>query len=131
MSSSDDGVTGGGYLDRGDGMSPTEAVRALFTAPMLAIAGGLSFLIGSMFESIADIGQVVRAAWGFLVALLTEPTIILEMTARASAISISESFGLLAFPVGVGIIIIAFYLWELSGIGIPIIDRVIPGLRRD
>lgn len=120
----DDGVTGGGYLDRASDKSPSEAVQDLITAPLIAIAGGISFLIGSMIESIANIGSVIRAAWAFMVALLTEPITILEITSRASGIAIADDFGIFAFPVGVGVIILGFYLWERSGIGIPIIDEI-------
>ena len=125
-SSGDDGVTGGGFLDRSSDTSVAEAIRRVFTAPLLAVAGGLAYLVSTAFESISRIGQVIDAGWAFLSSLITEPISILEITSAASGFAIADNFGIVAFPVGVAVIILGFVLWELSGLGIPIVDEIIP-----
>jgi hypothetical protein len=125
MSGSGDEYTGQSIVDDADGTSPTEAVQQVISAPLLAFAGGLSFLIGSAFESLADIGRIFDAAWSFMGSLLTSPEIILEITAEATGLSIAEQFGTFAWPVGVGVIMLGFFLWEQSGIGLPIVDQIL------
>lgn len=122
--SSDGDYTGSSIVDDADGTSPTEAVGRLLTAPILAVAGGLSFVIGSAFESLADISQVFGAAWEFMSSLLTEPITILEITSEATGLAIADNFEIFAFPIGVAMIIMAFFLWERSGLGVPIVDQI-------
>ena len=61
MSASGDDYPGSGIVSDADGVSPTDAVRRFISAPILAAAGGLAYVIGSAFESLADISTVVRA----------------------------------------------------------------------
>lgn len=124
MSASGDDYTGSNIVDDADGTSPTEALQQAISAPILAAAGGVSFVIGSAFESLADIGDVFGAAWEFMGALLTEPITILEITSEASGVGIAENFETFAFPIGVVMILIGFFIWERSGIGIPIVDQI-------
>lgn len=113
------------FLERAEGVGPTQALRESISAGILAFGAGLAGLIATMFDALGRIREVFDAAWTFMAALLMEPIIILEYGARASAIA-TQDFGLFGFAVGVGAIIAGFWLWEASGLGIPIVSDLLP-----
>lgn len=121
MSSSD----GERFLDRADGKSPTGALQDMLTAPILAVAAGLSGLVVAAFDAISGIRDVINAGWEFLIAVLTEPIQILEMSAQFTGMA-TEDFGIFAFAVGTAAIIAAFWIYEASGLGVPIVDQILP-----
>jgi hypothetical protein len=123
--------SGTDWLERARGDSPASASRRGIAGIILAIAGGITVLVETFFEGFGRIFDVFGAARDFLVALISEPIVILRATAAETAASLTGSgewafFGPATFAVGVGSIILAFWLWTVIDPEIPFVDRIIP-----
>jgi hypothetical protein len=119
MSASDGGMK---FLEEAKGVNPTDASRRGISGVILAFFAGLAFIVETFLGGIASLGAVFDDIRAFLSGLFTGPLEILQVSAEASAIA-TQQFGILAFVVGVGIIIAAFRLWDASNVELPIVDR--------
>jgi hypothetical protein len=110
------------FLESARGLNPTEAGRRGIVAVIFAFFGGLAVIVETFLGGIASLGAVFDDIRAFLSGLFTGPLEILNVSAGVSAAA-TQQFGILAFIVGVGVIIAAFMLWDASDVELPIVDR--------
>lgn len=115
------------YDDAVDGdTGVTDALRAVFTAPLLAIAGGLATLIGTAFDSIGEVVQSLAALRDFITTFIADaPGEILQTGAAETSAELSE-FGVAAFIVGALVIAGAWAAWSMIDPDIPLLDNLLP-----
>jgi len=114
-------------VDLGDG-SPTAVLSGVTS--FISQGGQLGTLLsgfifglgGSLFLGVGKIINAVvtfvttpfleggRAVGQLITGILTSPATILDQTALASAEGIAAEFGWLAFPVGMGVVLVSLYL---------------------
>ncbi|MFW6045465.1 MAG: hypothetical protein ACOC8O_01260 [Natronomonas sp.] len=127
MADDDGGADSINAIEDAEGTSPTDAIEQGIAGIILVLLGGIAMVADSIFGSLARFREVIGAGWDFLVALITEPITILEMTSLATAQSIiAMDLGPLTFAMGVFSIVAAFLVYEVSGIGVPIVDEILP-----
>lgn len=114
-------------LELGDG-SPTAVLSGVttFVSGPGTLGNLLSSFIFGIFASLfLAVGKIINAVTSFITSpftaageaigelfsdLLTSPTDILGTTAQESGRAIAEQFGWMAFPIGVGVVLLALFM---------------------
>lgn len=109
-----------------DAVGITGAVRAVFTAPILAVASGLAGLVAVAFESIGEVVRSLSAVRDFIVAFIADgPITIIETGAEVTSGELAE-FGVAAFVVAAIVIAGAWVAWSTVDPDIPLLDSLLP-----
>lgn len=119
-------------LEQAEGKSISESTEQGFSSIILAILGGIAALSAAFFENLSDVFAAFGAARDFIVALITNPIIILDMTSRFTGESLTSGIwadlGPLSFAAGVFAIAAGWYVWDATDAEIPIVGPIIKRL---
>ena len=123
MSASGDGQE---FVDMAEDAGVTESFIRVITAPLFAVAAGLSGLIAAGFDAVGGVVESLEAVRRFIVAVVAEgPIQIIGAGADATSAELSE-FGVAAFAVGVASIAVAWLIFSALDPDIPLLDSLLP-----
>lgn len=126
MSSDPDAYDDAIGSDGDDPVGVTDAVRAMFTAPILAVAAGLAGLVSVAFEEISNVLSVLSAFRDFLVEFVADgPIEIISTGASVTSGELSE-FGVAAFVVAAVVVAGAWIAWTTLDPDVPLLDNLLP-----
>lgn len=118
------GSSGSDWLARARGVSPDEATLRGVSALIMAFFAAIIGIVSELENGIRGLIQTLSAVRDLFITLLTEPTVILEMTARFTAFELTAGswsfFGPFTLAVGVGSIAVAFWVWAVFDPPIPL-----------
>ncbi|WP_281196058.1 hypothetical protein [Halorubrum sp. F4] len=118
--------SGDQYVEDAEGATVTEAVLRVITAPLFAVAAGVSGLVATGFDQIGEVLSALGSVRDFIEALIADgPITIVEAGAEATAGEVGE-FGVAAFIVAVVVIAIAWVAWSTVDPDVPLLDQLLP-----
>lgn len=113
-------------LDRAEDKEIGDAVTQGISAIILTALGGFAALAAAFFDNLGDVFETFGAARDFIVALITDPIVIIEDSAGATAAwLVSANLGPLTLAAGVAAIAAAFIVWDALDAEIPVVGPLI------
>lgn len=118
------------WIDKAEGMSPSEATSQGISGLILAMFGIAITIVSAIGAGLADVIGVLSDFRSLIGTFFTSPEIILTRTAEyaADALTVGDwaFFGPATWAVGVGSIALGFWVWTLLDPDIPFVDNLIP-----
>lgn len=114
------------FVSDAEDVGITDAVIRVVTAPLLAVAAGLSGLVTVAFDSIGEVVSALSDVRDFIAAIVVDgPSQIILEGASVTSSELSE-FGVAAFVVGIGVVALGWVVWTSIDPDIPLLDNLLP-----
>lgn len=119
------------WIDKAEGLSPSEATSQGISALILAIFGVLITISEAFADGLSKVIGLMADFRDLIATFFTSPEVILETTAQYTADVLTYGgdwafFGPGTWAVGVLSIALGFYVWTLLDPDVPFVDNLLP-----